>query len=282
MNATVHPRTPYEAPEGPGRLAVAAAIAFSGLAVLVSLAVWLVHVGDADTSVATPPPAATTTADAMADMPGMSVMTAANAAPQIALPANAAALAAAHQPAPVELPPLAPGHLHHYTITLKDETFDVAPGIHYTGWTFDGGAPGPVIHVRQGDWVDVTLKNGGAIRTRSTSTRPTSRRTPRSHRAERRLDPLPLPGQDAGRLHVPLRHAAGPGAHRERHVRRDRGRPEAGMPKVERSFVLVASEWSSPARAARRRTAWTWGRPAPRCRTSSAGTAMPASTRTTP
>ena len=38
-----------------------------------------------------------------------------------------------------------------------------SPGVSYQGWTFEGGSPGPVIHVREGDWVDITLVNGGAI-----------------------------------------------------------------------------------------------------------------------
>src|SRR5262245_11984844 len=99
MNATVHPRAPYETPDGPGRVAVAAAIAFSGLAVLVSVAIWLVHLDSGDSSTAAPAAGHT-----MADMPGMGA-TAATAAPstQITLPANAAALAAAHQPMPVDL-----------------------------------------------------------------------------------------------------------------------------------------------------------------------------------
>ena len=55
------------------------------------------------------------------------------------------------------------GTVHHYTIRLADEILEIAPGVRYPGWTFDGVSPGPVIHVRQGDWVDVTLVNGGAI-----------------------------------------------------------------------------------------------------------------------
>ena len=61
------------------------------------------------------------------------------------------------------LPPLAPGSEHHYTITLRDRTLLIAPGVSFHGWTFDGTAPGPVIHVRQGDTVQITLKNDAAI-----------------------------------------------------------------------------------------------------------------------
>ena len=70
---------------------------------------------------------------------------------------------AKHVPFDPSLPAVGKGSLHSYTITLKDRTFAIADGVQYTGWTFDGSAPGPVIHVRQGDTVKVTLKNGGAI-----------------------------------------------------------------------------------------------------------------------
>jgi nitrite reductase (NO-forming) len=35
--------------------------------------------------------------------------------------------------------------------------------VEYAAWGFEGGAPGPVIHVRQGQRVRITLTNGGAI-----------------------------------------------------------------------------------------------------------------------
>src|SRR5262249_37213313 len=184
-------------------------------------------------------------------MPGMNMSggaastAAATAAPaQIQLPANAAGLAAAHKPYPADLPPVPPGHLHHYTITLKDETLDVAPGIHYQGWTFDGGAPGPVIHVRQGDWVDVTLVNGGAI--------------PHSidfHAADIAPNVAFASVPNGGSIHFRFQ-ATTPGAFMY-HC----GTPpvlahlangmygaivvdaKQGLPPVQHSFVLVASEW---------------------------------------
>jgi nitrite reductase (NO-forming) len=49
-------------------------------------------------------------------------------------------------------------------MTLKDMTVEIAPGVKYNTWAFDGhGAPGPVVHVREGQTVEMTLKNGGAI-----------------------------------------------------------------------------------------------------------------------
>jgi nitrite reductase (NO-forming) len=80
-----------------------------------------------------------------------------------AAPADAASLAAAHQPYPASLPALQAGPVAHVHLVLKDVTIQIAPGIKYAAWAWAGGAPGPVIHVRQGRTVDVTLTNKGAI-----------------------------------------------------------------------------------------------------------------------
>jgi nitrite reductase (NO-forming) len=67
-----------------------------------------------------------------------------------AAPANADALAAAHKAYPATLP-------------AAPLTVQIAPGIKYSAWAWAGGAPGPVIHVRQGQLVKITLTNDGAI-----------------------------------------------------------------------------------------------------------------------
>ena len=80
------------------------------------------------------------------------------------VPENAAELAAAHKPYDATLPPLAAGELVKVHMTLKDMTVEIAPGVKYNTWAFDGhGAPGPVLHVREGQTVEMTLTNGGAI-----------------------------------------------------------------------------------------------------------------------
>ena len=80
------------------------------------------------------------------------------------VPENAAELAAAHKPYDATLPPLAAGDLVKVHMTLKDITIEIAPGVKYNTWAFDGhGAPGPVVHVREGQTVEMTLTNGGAI-----------------------------------------------------------------------------------------------------------------------
>ena len=49
-------------------------------------------------------------------------------------------------------------------MTLKDMVVQIAPGVKYNTWAFDGhGAPGPIVHVREGQTVEMTLTNGGTI-----------------------------------------------------------------------------------------------------------------------
>jgi nitrite reductase (NO-forming) len=81
-----------------------------------------------------------------------------------AAPANGAELAEAQKPYDATLPPVSTGTVAKVQLTLKDMTVQIAPGVKYKTWAFDGhGAPGPIIHVRQGQTVEMTLKNGGAI-----------------------------------------------------------------------------------------------------------------------
>ena len=80
------------------------------------------------------------------------------------VPDNAAELAEAHKAYNAVMPPIAAGDLVKVHMTLKDMTVEIAPGVKYNTWAFDGhGAPGPVVHVREGQTVEMTLTNGGAI-----------------------------------------------------------------------------------------------------------------------
>ncbi len=80
-----------------------------------------------------------------------------------AAPANADELAAAHPPYPAVLPAAPAGSVAAVNLKLTDLTIQIAPGVKYSAWAWAGGAPGPVIHVRQGQLVRVTLTNNGAI-----------------------------------------------------------------------------------------------------------------------
>jgi nitrite reductase (NO-forming) len=80
------------------------------------------------------------------------------------VPENAQELAAAHTPVDAALPAAPPGDVVKVEMVLKDMPVEIAPGVRYNTWAFDGhGAPGPVVHVREGQTVEMTLTNGGAI-----------------------------------------------------------------------------------------------------------------------
>src|SRR6185295_16941278 len=80
-----------------------------------------------------------------------------------AAPDDADALAAAHKAYPAELPAAPAGPVADVNLVLTDLTVEIAPGVKYAAWAWAGGAPGPVIHVRQGQLVKITLTNKGAI-----------------------------------------------------------------------------------------------------------------------
>ena len=67
--------------------------------------------------------------------------------------------------APVDplLPAAGPGRVHTIRLEMKHVTVEIAKGVTYAAWTFGGTVPGPTMHVRQGDTVDFTLINRGAI-----------------------------------------------------------------------------------------------------------------------
>ncbi|HET9244132.1 MAG TPA: multicopper oxidase domain-containing protein [Gaiella sp.] len=80
------------------------------------------------------------------------------------VPDNADALAKAHHATDAVLPPIPAGNVVKVHMTLKDMVVEIAPGVKYNTWAFDGhGAPGPIVRVRQGQTVEMTLTNGGAI-----------------------------------------------------------------------------------------------------------------------
>jgi nitrite reductase (NO-forming) len=76
---------------------------------------------------------------------------------------DAAGIAERHAASPAELPAVPAGDVVEVHMVLKDVTIEIAPGVQYRAWGFEGGAPGPIVHARQGQTVRMTLKNGGAI-----------------------------------------------------------------------------------------------------------------------
>ncbi len=63
------------------------------------------------------------------------------------------------------LPPLlGTGDSVSITITTTDEEVEIASGVKYQAWTFNGTVPAPIIHVRQGQTVNITYINKGIMK----------------------------------------------------------------------------------------------------------------------
>lgn len=70
-----------------------------------------------------------------------------------------------HEAADAELPPLTGDgpQTRRVTLTVGEVDREVAPGVTQRLWTYNGQAPGPVLHGRVGDRFVVTLVNDGTI-----------------------------------------------------------------------------------------------------------------------
>jgi nitrite reductase (NO-forming) len=114
---------------------------------------------------------AATTARNASSMPGMAMPSATStahgavASPSFAgaAPTNADALAMAHAAFPATLPTAPAGAVANVRLDISHSTVSIAPGVTYDAWTFGDSAPGPVIHVRVGQTVRVTLHNASPM-----------------------------------------------------------------------------------------------------------------------
>jgi nitrite reductase (NO-forming) len=151
-------------PEGPSPLFAVASLLLGFLVVVLAFVaafMWFdAHDARNAANRAADRAAAATSGDAM---PGMATNLGSLESYAGASPANAVQLAASHKPYPADLPALQGGAVAHFDLALEDVTVQIAPGVRYSAWAWAGGAPGPVIHVRQGQTVDITLTNNGAI-----------------------------------------------------------------------------------------------------------------------
>jgi FtsP/CotA-like multicopper oxidase with cupredoxin domain len=58
--------------------------------------------------------------------------------------------------------PHQPGRLREYTLTAVDRSIEVAPGIEFPAWTYNGTVPGPVIRATEDDLLRVVFENHGS------------------------------------------------------------------------------------------------------------------------
>ena len=64
---------------------------------------------------------------------------------------------------PASLAPASRAPVKQFRIPIEDATVEIAKGVTYKSWTFGGSVPGPVIRVRQGDLVKITLVNQASM-----------------------------------------------------------------------------------------------------------------------
>ena len=63
---------------------------------------------------------------------------------------------------PPEPLPHEPGRVREYTLTAYDKEIEVASGITFPAWTYNGTVPGPVIRATEDDLLRVRFENAGA------------------------------------------------------------------------------------------------------------------------
>jgi nitrite reductase (NO-forming) len=143
---------------------------FMGLAVgvMIPLGIWLASSAqDAkhDAQVAAAKAGQGTSAASMANMSQAATGEGSRATPSFAgtAPTNADALAMAHKAFPAALPVAPTGSVANVHLSIQHKVVSIAPGIRYDAWTFGDRVPGPVIHVREGQTVRVTLTNAAPM-----------------------------------------------------------------------------------------------------------------------
>ena len=66
--------------------------------------------------------------------------------------------------------------LREWELIAADKEIEVAPGVKFPAWTYNGRVPAPTLRCREGERLRIRFGNGSRIRTRSTSTASTRRR----------------------------------------------------------------------------------------------------------
>ncbi|HJU48933.1 MAG TPA: multicopper oxidase domain-containing protein [Gaiellaceae bacterium] len=58
--------------------------------------------------------------------------------------------------------PFDPGRVREYTLRASDQEVEIAPGVFFPAWTYNGTVPGPVIRATEGDTLRVFFENEGS------------------------------------------------------------------------------------------------------------------------
>jgi FtsP/CotA-like multicopper oxidase with cupredoxin domain len=79
---------------------------------------------------------------------------------EVPAPGGPKALEALLHPPPAL--PHKPGRVREYDVTAVDREIEVAKGVFFDAWTYNGTVPGPVIRATEDDLLRVSFKNGGS------------------------------------------------------------------------------------------------------------------------
>ncbi|NEN39721.1 multicopper oxidase domain-containing protein, partial [Escherichia coli] len=52
--------------------------------------------------------------------------------------------------------------LREYTLTAVDKEIEIAPGVFFPAWTYNGRVPGPTLRATEGDRLRILFVNGGS------------------------------------------------------------------------------------------------------------------------
>jgi FtsP/CotA-like multicopper oxidase with cupredoxin domain len=63
---------------------------------------------------------------------------------------------------PPELQLAGPGGVREYDLVAYDRELEIAPGITFSAWTYNGSVPGPIIRATEGDLLRVRFRNASA------------------------------------------------------------------------------------------------------------------------
>jgi FtsP/CotA-like multicopper oxidase with cupredoxin domain len=58
--------------------------------------------------------------------------------------------------------PHQPGRVREYNLTALDHQIEVAKGVHFDAWSYNGSVPGPIIRATEDDLLRVNFTNGGS------------------------------------------------------------------------------------------------------------------------
>ena len=60
---------------------------------------------------------------------------------------------------PPKAQPYSPGRVRQYTLVATDEEIEIAPGVFFPAWAYNGTVPGPLLRLKEGERVRISVTN---------------------------------------------------------------------------------------------------------------------------